>query len=339
MNTLSGSTRRTFLLVAFIFGCLAFFRPGQNALAQDPIPQYTIEEYGAYQAITGEADPTKKMDLILKFFKAYPKSSLTQHVTADFQGMLKNLQDAKKWSQSITVGRQFLTVVPDDNYTLALVATAYAEIKDYKQFVVFGEEVYKTNPNGNLALSMAKAYQNIGNNAKLAEWAEKAVAKIPDNYEMLLELSKIYVDANRNAEADKYAKQCLKAIQAAAKPEQSIEKDWTTYKNYTQMACYYIIGKIAYDKQDYANAVSNLENSLKFNARNDMAYYFLGHSYWQSRNTPLALKNFAKASLLGGNAATPAKQQLENMWRASHQGSLVGLDKVIAAAKAELGTK
>jgi tetratricopeptide (TPR) repeat protein len=340
MNSLSGPTRRTFLLIAFILGCMALFSPGQKALAQDPTtPQYTPEEYNAYQAVTGEADPTKKMDLILTFFKTYPKSSLTQHVTADFQAMLKNLQDARKWSQSITVSRQFLTVVPGDSYTIALVATAYAETKDYRNFVIFGEEVYKANPNGNLAYSMAKAYQNLGNNAKLAEWAEKVVAKLPDNYEMLLELAKIYVDANRTAEADKYAKQCLKVIQAVEKPEQSSEKDWVAYKNHAQMACYYIIGKIAYDKQSYALAVTNLEQSVKINPRNDMAYFFLGQSYWQTRNAPLALKNFAKASLLGGNAAGPARQQLENMWKASHQGSLAGLDKVIAAAKAELGMK
>jgi tetratricopeptide (TPR) repeat protein len=340
MNSLSGSTRTTFLLIAFFWGCMALFSPSQNALAQDPTtPQYTVEEYSAYQAITGEADPTKKMDLILKFFKTYPKSALTQHVTADFQTMLKNLQDAKKWSQSITVGRQFLTVFPDDNYTIALVATAYAETKDYRNFVILGEEVYKANPNGNLAYSMAKAYQNLGNNAKLAEWAEKTVAKLPENHEMLLELAKIYVDANRTAEADKYAKQCLKVIQAAAKPEQSSEKDWTAYKNYAQMMCYYIIGKIAYDRQSWAQAITNLEQHLKFNARNDMAYYYLGESYWQARNTILALKNYAKASLLGGNAAGPARQKLESMWKASHQGSLAGLDKVIAAAKAELQGK
>ena len=340
MNTLSGSTRLNFLLIAFIFGFLLCFGPSRNALAQDPAtPQYSPEEYSAYQAITGESDPAKKTDLILNFFKTYPKSTLAQHITADFNAMLKSLQDGNRWSQSITVGRQFLTVVPEDNYTIALVANAYAETKDYKNFVVFGEEVYKKSPSGNLAYSLAKAYQSLGNNAKLAEWAEKTVAKLPDSHEMLLELAKIYVDANRSAEADKYAKQCLKVIQAAAKPEQSSEKDWTAYKNYSQMMCYYIIGKVAYDKQSYAQAVSNLEQHIKLNARNDMAYYMLGESYWQTRNATLALKNYAKASLLGGNAAGPAKQKLEMMWKASHQGSLTGLDKVIAAAKAELQAK
>jgi len=105
------------------------------------------------------------------------------------------------------------------------------------------------------------------------------------------------------------------------------------------MMCYYIIGKVAYDRQSYAQAVTNLEQHIKFNARNDMAYYMLGESYWQTRNASLAMKNYAKASLLGGNAAGPARQKLEMMWKASHQGSLAGLDKVIAAAKAELQGK
>jgi tetratricopeptide (TPR) repeat protein len=338
MSFLSGSARKTLLLAVFAFGLVTLIHPCPVALAQET-PQYTAEEYSAYQAVTGEPDPLKKMELILKFFKTYPKSALAQHVTADFQAMLKILQDGKRWSQSVTVGRQFLTVVPGDTYTIALLATAYSETKDYKQFVVFGETVYKASPSGNLAYAMAKAYQNIGNNAKFAEWAEKTVSQIPDNYEMFLELAKIYADVKRNAEAEKYAKQCLKVILAAAKPEQSTEKDWTAYKNHALMASYYIIGNIAYEKQDYANAVTNLENSVKINPRNDMAYYFLGQCYWQSRNTNMALKNFAKASLLNGNAAQPAKMQLENMWKASHQGSLTGLDRVIAAAKAELAQK
>ena len=337
MNSLSGSIRTSLILIAFL-GCLAVAPAYQPAWAQETA-QYSPEEYAAYQAITGESDPAKKMELILAFYKTYPKSTLQPHVVADFQTMLKNLQDARKWAQSITVGRQFLSVAPNDEYTIALLATAFAETKDYRQFVAMGDELYKKNPNGNLAYSMAKAYQNLGNSAKQAEWAEKTVASLPDNYEMLLELSKIYADANRNAEADKYAKQCLKVVQAAAKPEQSTEKDWTAYKNHSLMACYYIIGKIAYDKQEYAAAVSNLENSLKLNSRNDMAYFFLGQSYWQSRNQSKALINFAKASLLGGSAATPPRQQLENMWKGSHRGSLAGLDTVIAAAKAELGIK
>ena len=180
MTILSSSTRKTIIL-AFILGCLVLIHPNLMALAQEN-PQYTTEEYSAMQGITGESDPGKKTEMILQFFKTYPKSTLKQYIVSDFQGALKTLQDAKKWTQIITVGRQFLTVVPDDAYTVALVAAGYAETKNYQQFVVFGEEVYKTNPNGILAYNVAKAYQSLGNTAKFVEWADRTVQKLPDNY-------------------------------------------------------------------------------------------------------------------------------------------------------------
>jgi len=336
MDLLSGSTRKT-LLISFVLCSVLLLRPASRAFGQET--QYTPEEYAAYQAITGETDIAKKSDLITQFFKTYPKSTLKQHVVADFQTALKTLEDGKKWTQLITVGREFLSAVPDDTYTIALVAAAYSETKNYSQFVVFGEAAYKSNPSPNLAYAMAKAYKSLGNTAKFLSWAEITVSKLPDNYEMLLELASGYGDLNRTAEAEKYARLCLKAMQAAAKPEQTSEKDWTAYKTHALMACYYIIGSTAYQKTDYVNAISNLENSLKYNTRNDMAYYLLGMSYWNTRKLDMAAKNFAKAELLGGNIAPSARQQLENMWKASHQGSLTGLDRVRAVAKAELTKK
>jgi tetratricopeptide (TPR) repeat protein len=317
--------------VVFILGCVALIRPNLSALAQET-PQYTIEEYNAYKAIADESDPAKKMDLIMQFFKTYPKTTLKPNVVADFQTMLNKLANTKKWTQVISMGKQFLTVVPDDALTIALLADGYAETKDYKQFAVFAEEAYRRNPSGSLAYQIAKAYQSLGNNAKLAEWAEKAVAKLPENYEMLLQLAIIYGDSNRNAEAEKYAKQCLKVVLATAKPEQMSEKDWNSYK----MGSYYIIGKAAYDKQDFANAISNLENSLRFNPRNQTACYMLGRCYWETQKIDRALVNFAKASLLGGSTAGPAKQQLENLYKQTHHGSLAGLERIIEIAKAEL---
>jgi tetratricopeptide (TPR) repeat protein len=314
------------------------FHPHQYALAQDN-PAYTLEEYDAYQAITGESDPAKKMDLITQFFKTYPKSTLKPHITSDFQEALKNLRDAKKWAQVITLGRQFLNAVPDDAYTVAVVAEGYSETKNYQQFVVFGEATYKTNPSGNLAYAMAKAYKELGNNVKYLEWGEKTVASLPDNYETMLEMAIIYSENQRIAESDKYAKQCLKLIQAAKKPEQMADKDWDAYSSRAFLACYLIIGSNAYQRQQYTIAIPNLENAVKYNARNDMAYYWLGECYWQARNTVLALKNYAKASLLNGRAAVPANQKLESLYKQTHANSLVGLDKVKAAAKAELEKK
>ena len=337
MTRLPG-TKLPWIVLTFLFGAIVFPTPGGNALAQE-VPQYTVEEYNAYQAVTKEPDPAKKMDLIVNFFKTYPKSTLLVHVTADFQTMLKGLQDERKWSQLISAGQKFLTLVPDDPYTVALVAAAYSETKDYKHFVVFGEEAYRNNPSGNMAYAMAKAYQSLGNNPKLVEWAERTVAALPDNFEMMMELAKIYADSNRPADADKYAQQCLKAIQAAKKPEHASDKEWKTTTDYFQMASYFIIGNSSFQRQNYAAAVSNLENSLKINIRNDTAYYILAQSYLQLRQTNPALKNFAKAALLGGTVAEPAKQNLELYYKQTHRNSLIGIEKIYEIAKAELGIK
>jgi tetratricopeptide (TPR) repeat protein len=337
MTSLSGSTRRAILMV-FIAGCVMIVRPHLTAIAQEN-PQYTVEEYDAYKAITRESDPVKKMDLITQFFKTYPKSTLKPNVTADFQEALKNLRDAKKWPQVIALGRQFLTAVPDDAYVVALVAEGYSETKNFQQFVIFGEATYKTNPSGNLAYAMAKAYKELSNNVKYLEWGEKTIAALPDNYETILEMAIIYSDNQRIAESDKYAKQCLKVLQAAKKPEQMSERDWAAYTSRAYQACYLIIGSSAYQRQEYTAAIPQLENSLKYNARNDMALYWLGDCYWQARNTAQALRNYAKASLLNGRAAVPAKTKLENLYKQTHQNSLTGLDRVIASAKAELEQK
>jgi tetratricopeptide (TPR) repeat protein len=337
MNSLSGSTRRAIAAV-FILCCAAFVLPNLNAVAQET-PQYTTEEYNAYQGITQESDSAKKIELITQFFKTYPKSALKPHITSDFQESIKNLRDAKKWTQVVTVGRQFLSSVPDDAYTIALVAEGYSETNNYQQFVVFGEAAYKTKPSGNLAYALAKAYKQLGNNPKFLEWGEKTVANLPDNYEIMLEMAIIYSENQRVAESDKHAKQCLKVLLATKRPEQMAEKDWTAYTNRAFQVCYIIIGSSAYQRQDYAGAIPNLENSIKYNARNDMAYYWLGDSYSYMRNTTQALKNYAKASLLGGRSAVPAKQKLENLYKQTHKNTLVGLDRVIALAKAELGIK
>ena len=333
----SGSIRKIWLTV-FILGGIAFIRPDLGALAQEN-QQYTVEEYEAYQAIAKEADPAKKMELISAFWKSWPKSTLAQHITADFQEALKKLQEAGRWAQVITIGRQFLALSPDDAYTTALVAEGYVQTKNNRQLVAFGEEAYKKNPTGNLAYAMAKAYKDLGNTVKFWEWGEKTVAAFPDNYEIMLEMAILYSDSKRNAEADKYAKRTLKTIQAAKKPEQMSDKDWAAYTNRAYLACNLVIGNAAYERQDYTNAIPAFESALKYNSRNDTAYYFLGQAYWQQRKIDLAMKNFAKASLLNGTASGSARQQLENLYKQTHKQSTVGLDKVIAVAKAELGIK
>ncbi|PYV17783.1 MAG: hypothetical protein DMG07_05145, partial [Acidobacteria bacterium] len=62
------------------------------AIAQaQEAPKYTAEEYKAYQAVTAEVDPAKKVDLAVAFIKERPESTLRQHVVAAYQGVMNDL--------------------------------------------------------------------------------------------------------------------------------------------------------------------------------------------------------------------------------------------------------
>jgi tetratricopeptide (TPR) repeat protein len=298
--------------------------------------EYSPEEYKAYQDITAETDAAKKVAMVVKFIRENPKSTLRQHVGAAYLNTLNGLQKAGAWNQVINLGEQYVAVVPDDQFTLSALVTAYQQTKAYPKFVAFGEKVYAKNPSGNLAYYLAKAYQEMGNDAKFLTWGERAVASMPDNHEILVELARRYGVAKRNAEAAKYSGMCVKAMTGAKKPEETADDLWNRYRTSTLATCYAIAGNVAYERNDYANAISNLENSVKHFKRNDLAYYYLGLSYWQQNRIDIAMLNLAKAYLLKGNASASAKQHLDNLYKSTHGQSLVGQDKVLARAAQDL---
>jgi len=300
--------------------------------------QYTAEEYKAYQAVTAEADPAKKAEMVVAFLKERPQSTLRPHVIGDYQKMMQELDKSGNSASVIAAGEQFITAVPDDILTISLLATAYQKTKNNAKFVVYGEKVFDASPNGNIAYYLAKAYLEMKNDAKFVVWGEKTVGFMPDNYEILLELTKVFGEARRYPQAIKYGRMCLKAFQSATKPEAMAEKDWKAFSTHLYATCYYIVGSSGFETKDYTTAVSNLESSTKYFSRNEMAYYKLAQSYWQQNRIDLAMKNFAKAYLLNGSSSRAARQYLDQLYKSTHQQSLVGIERVIEKAKEELKT-
>ncbi len=88
--------------------------------------------------------------------------------------------------------------------------------------------------------------------------------------------------------------------------------------------------------KDYKTAVTNLDASLKYYKRNEMAYYHMAQAYWQLNEVGSAMLNFAKAYLLGGSTSKASKQYLDNLWKSAHQQRLAGEEIVINKAKEEL---
>lgn len=327
------SISKTLVTFLFIFGFLA----PPNGRAQG---KYTDEEYKAYDEVSKEADPAKKTALVVQFFKTFPQSTLRENAINAYQQTMAQLQSAGKWAELGTLGEQVAAVAPNDEYINQMLASAYQQTKNDKRFVVYAEKVFEKKPTPALAYYLAKAYLNTNSDQKFIQWGEKTVSLTPDNHEILFNLTTKYAALNNYAQASKTAKQSIKVLQGITKaPQGSTEADWQKYSSTIYGVSYSIVGNVAYQAQDYATAVTNLESALKYNAKDDLAYYNLAMSYWRQNKIDVAMLNFAKAHVLRGRMSANAKTYLDTLYKPGHGGSLAGEDRILAKAQADLGIK
>jgi tetratricopeptide (TPR) repeat protein len=278
---------------------------------------YTEEQYKVFQDIQAQKDDAQKVDAIVKFLRENPKNGLRPSMIAEYQKTIVDLEKEKKWSQIISLGDKFLEAVPNDSFTINALTAAYSETGNMKGFAAFGEKAYAAKPSPDLAMAIAKAYQQLGNEAKAMQWKEKVLAADPDNIEILMEAMKKYAAAQNVAQASKYAKQCLATLPKAKKPEGMNDQTWKSTMDNAYAVAYGVIGQEAFSKNQFGLAITNLESAVKYYKRNDGAYYALGMSYWQSRKMDAAMLNFAKAYVIRGGYANSAKSQLDKIFASS----------------------
>lgn len=330
MNSPSVSYISKTLLSILFVACLVI--TPKMVRAQD----YTEEEYKTFQDIQAEKDDAKKVDMIVKFLQEKPKNGLRPNLISECQKVIADLGEAKKWPQVIAQGEKFLGVAPNDTLTITYMARAYEATSNTKGFAAFGEKVYALKPSGDLAMAIARAYQKLGNDAKYMQWREKVLASDPDNIEILSDMTQKYAASQNNAQAMKYARMCLKALPTAKKPADIDEQSWKNTVNGAYAIAYGVVGANAYQTNNYAEAIKNLDSAVKYYKRNETAYYFLGMSYWRQNKLDAAMLNFAKAYLIKGTTAKAAKQYLDQLWKSSHRNSLAGVEKVVERAQQDL---
>ena len=301
-------------------------------LAQEP----TEEEYKALTDLQAEKDIIKKADMIFAFLKEKPKTAYRPNVMAEYQKVIIDLRNAKRWNEIISLGDRFLDVAPGDDFTEKALVVAYAETNNMKGFATYGEKAYAQKPSAALAMEIARAYQKIGNDAKYMQWREKVLAQDPDNVEILIDMTRKYMASQNTAQALKYAKQTLAALPTAKKPEGIDAQAWKNTTDAGYATAYAVIGANAYQSNRYAEAVKNFENSVKYFKRNDSAYYHLGLSYWQQNKLQPAMLNFAKAYVIKGSTAASAKKYLDQLYKSSNRNSLAGVERIIDRAQQDL---
>ena len=318
-------------LLCLLFAAGLLLAPVQ-AWAQEP----TEEEYKALTDIQAENDAGKKMDLIFAFLKAKPQSAYRQNVMAEYQKVIIDMRNAKQWNQIITTGDRFLDVAPGDDFTEKALVVAYAETNNMKGFATYGEKAYAQKPSAALAMEIARAYQKLGNDAKYNQWREKVLSQDPNNVEILIDMMKRHMQSQNTAQALKYARQTLKALPAAKKPEGIDAPAWKSMTDAGYATAYAIIGADAYQKQSYATAITNFTNSVKYYKRNDSAYYHMALCYWQQNKLEPAMLNFAKAYVLKGSVAASAKKYLDQLAGQGRRDPRAFVQRVIERAQQDL---
>lgn len=86
-------------------------------------------------------------------------------------------------------------------------------------------------------------------------------------------------------------------------------------------------------EQKYAEASTIAEKAVKVRPRFGEVYFFQGMGLKNQKKTQEAMTAFARCWVIQPNAfRLKAKQQLDSLYRASNNGSLVGQDKLIKEA-------
>jgi len=316
-------------------------RPAQAAAVQQEEQQeYTEEEYDAYDKACNEKDLDKQGPMLLAFMEKYPKSKLQQYIVTSFQTLMYELQKQKKYDKLESLAEQWLKLFPNELQTWVYIADAAQKLGHLPKFIEYGLKIYAQKPTPGMAYYIADAFEKTGDQTQYLAWTEKLFAypEFSDKFELRMIFVKKYAEEKKMDKAAEYAQLALKAMATAKKPESVPEADWNKRVRESKRSSHYLIGLNLYDKDKYAEAILELERVLGVDPKFGMAYYYIGLSQWklgkvENHEAPLS---FAKAYLLKGEMSEQAKEHLEKIYKAIHNNTTIGIDKIYRRAKTEL---
>jgi tetratricopeptide (TPR) repeat protein len=89
--------------------------------------------------------------------------------------------------------------------------------------------------------------------------------------------------------------------------------------------------------EKYPVVVALCERFMKLRPRVGETYYFYGAALKNIGKLPEAMDALAKCAMMKNNASRKAREFLEYVYKSQHQGSIIGLDKLLKKAQDEVG--
>ncbi|MDM7998219.1 MAG: hypothetical protein QUT30_21320 [Acidobacteriota bacterium] len=331
------------LLFIMLLGAVALFPiaaagnnganpPQQQAAEEEEETPYDEVEYGAYEAAVNEPNLEKRGPMLLGFIEKYPKSALMAYIKAGYETLLHECSQTKQYALLESSAEKWLQLNPGSIQTLAYLAEAAQKTGNDLKYAQRLEQIYALDPKGSYAADILQAYGKAKNQAKVDEWTQK-ILKMPEfdaNFLLRFDFVKKYMEANNYSKAAEYAGLTLKSTDLVKEPSKDVQEQISKIR----YVCHLAIGMNAYEDGKFADSIRSLQQALKFEKQGE-PYYYIGMSQWKQDKIDDAILSFARAELQGGAIASQAKEKVEQLYKALHNDTTVGIDKVYRKAKEE----
>jgi tetratricopeptide (TPR) repeat protein len=312
------------------------------AQEEDPRVVEYREQYARYSEIQAIEDPLAQLNAALDFLE----EGVTEYQTLD-QFVA---QVAVMGLQKVTGVGDFDAVYPaadrlSELYPpyagqaggLALGAAIMAD--DSEQIVRYGEPFYQANANAQIALYLARAYDQLDNRPKMLEYArivlDSDAFPIADVFGLAYTVLQDDDQAGRDAEAVGLAKEIRAGVPSA--PAGVAAADWDRIQIYLLD----LIGRSDFQAERYAQALASYNEIVNLDSCNGKAWYFKGNSMLRVGEPPNeASAALARAVLIEGTYSTPARTLLESTATANGPGAAAQsfMQNVLSRARTQVAS-
>jgi tetratricopeptide (TPR) repeat protein len=312
----------------------AFALLQDQAQAEEEETEYGEEEYMAWEAADKETDPLKCGAMLLAFVDKYPESALMPYVNSSYERLLFECSEADKYTELEVLAEQWSQLHPDDLQTLAYLAKASEILEHDEKCVDCYEKIYKLRPTGSIAYQIARLYKKMGNDDKYLEWNASAMMypEYETDFRLRYEIMQFHASKNNISKAEEFARETIKAADLVKDPSEDTRKHLAVARH----DAYHVIGVNLYDQKQFDEAIEAFRKAIEAERYAD-GYYWIGMCEWEKKMVDEAIESFAKAEVLGGDIAPKAKERMEQLYKAIHNDTTIGIDKVYRRAKEELG--
>jgi tetratricopeptide (TPR) repeat protein len=202
---------------------------------------------------------------------------------------------------------------------------AFSDAADIKQKIQLGEAFVQKYPQSRyrppVFSGLTIAYLQTGDVQKMEDTGEKEIALNPNDGQTLAILGQTIPRswnpsapdaAQRLDKAEQYSKRALEVVPTMPKPEAITDEQFTRAKNQTLAMAHSGLGLVNVRRSKFAEAIPDLEQSVKLDPQPDpVNYYLLGIANQKASHFDDAVAAFTKCAGVPSSLAATCKNSAE----------------------------